>query len=487
MLRALGAVLAVGLLPVAASGAGPDLADLTAATADSLRPGKAATLTIDQCVAIGLSTSRTIRIADLEIERVDYSRAETLGQLLPSVQFGASYNRMLAKQVAYMNMEGFGNLGGMGGGNDTDDTAAAASRSSGSSAEKGIKMGLDNSWQVGFSASMPLIAPQLWQSLALSDSRILRSVEQARQSRLELVNQIKSACYALLLAEDSRRVIAESYDMARLTHQIYSAQFEAGAASDYDVLRTSVAMKNIEPELMQAEVAIKRARLQLQILMGLDTQVEISVAGSLTDLSADMYQRVLSLNHDYTRNPSLALQDIDIAIADRTVKVQRAAYLPTLALTANYNWTSSSDGSPFRNFRWNPYSIVGVTLSVPLFEGTQRVQRVRQARVQANELRLQRETLENSIAMQVDLAIDNIAVNVKQIASCDESVKQAERAHDIMQQSFEVGAAAYLDLRDSELALTRSRLSYYQALYNYLVALSELDLLQGKPELSTVQ
>ena len=48
-----------------------------------------------------------------------------------------------------------------------------------------------------------------------------------------------------------------------------------------------------------------------------------------------------------------------------------------------------------------------------------------------------------------------------------------------MERSFEIGAASYLDLRDSELALTRARLAYYQAIYNYLVAGSELELLQG--------
>ena len=48
-----------------------------------------------------------------------------------------------------------------------------------------------------------------------------------------------------------------------------------------------------------------------------------------------------------------------------------------------------------------------------------------------------------------------------------------------MQQSFEIGAASYLDLRDSELSLTRARLARFQAIYNFLVAHSELELLLG--------
>lgn len=56
--------------------------------------------------------------------------------------------------------------------------------------------------------------------------------------------------------------------------------------------------------------------------------------------------------------------------------------------------------------------------------------------------------------MQVDLAKDNINKNVKQIASSSNGVEQAEKAYLIMEKSFEIGAASYLDLRDAELALT---------------------------------
>lgn len=128
--------------------------------------------------------------------------------------------------------------------------------------------------------------------------------------------------------------------------------------------------------------------------------------------------------------------------------------------------------------------MIGLTLSVPLFEGGQRYSRIKQARIQADEMKWQRENLVRSINMQVDLAIDNIQMNVKQISSCAESVRQADKAHDIMKRSFEIGSASYLDLRDSELALTQSRLAYYQSIYNYLVANSDLELLLGNADLS---
>ena len=164
-------------------------------------------LTLDECLRIALSESPTVKIADMEVQRMDYSKRDVIGQLLPTIDFGATYNRMVAKQVMYMNLGAFGGAGG--------DDAEGGQAASETKKDEGIKMGLDNSYSMGFTASLPLIAPQLWKSLQLSDSQILLAVETARQSRQNLVDQVKSAYYAYLLALDSRKVIQESYDMAR--------------------------------------------------------------------------------------------------------------------------------------------------------------------------------------------------------------------------------------------------------------------------------
>ncbi len=460
-----------------------------AALQETTSPSDTLTLSLDRCISIALSDNPTIKVADMEIERVDYSKKEVIGQLLPSISFGATYSRTLAKQVTYMNMDAFKGLGGGSSSSASSEEGTESSEqqqqssSSSSSGSSGIKMGLDNSYSVGFSASLPLIAPQLWKSLKLSDSQILQNVETARKSRLSLINQVKTAYYTLLLAEDSYNVIQESYENAKFNHDVYNKKYQVGAASEYDVLRSSVALKNIEPELMQADIAIKQARLQLQILMGMDVSVPIKATTTLADYEKTMYEQTMAINRAIDDNTDLRMLDIQTRTLRDALSIQQMSLLPTLALTANYNWTSMTNGTPFKDMKWNPYSTIGLTLSIPIFEGGQRYSRIKQAKIQVEEMKWQRENLERSINMQVDLAVDNIHMNVKQIASTSESVKQADKAHNIMEKSFEIGAASYLDLRDSELALTRARLAYYQSIFNYLVAHSELELLLGNADI----
>lgn len=441
-------------------------------------------LSLDQCIAIALDENPSIKVADMEVKRVDYSKKEIIGQLLPSISFDANYSRTIEKQVAYMNMDAFKGLANMGSetGAEGEDTSGkqATSKSTG---DGGIKMGLDNTYSMGFSAAMPIVAAQLWKSLNLSDKQIMQNVESARKSRISLVNQVKNAYYTLLLAEDSYNVVKESYENAKFSHEVYQKRFKVGAASEYDVLRTSVTVKNIEPQLEQSKIAIKQAQLQLFILMGMDSNVPFKTTAKLSDYEGTMYDNTLSLSRSIAENSDLRMLDIQTETLKDALTVQKMAWVPTLALTANYNWTSSTNGTPFKNIKWNPYSTVGLTLSVPIFQGGQRYNRIKQASIQVDEMKWQRQNLERSLQMQVDVAIDNIQMNVKQIASNAESMSQADKAHQIMEKSFEIGAASYLDLRDSELALTRAQLAYYQSIYNYLVANSNLELLLGNADL----
>ena len=175
-------------------------------------------------------------------------------------------------------------------------------------------------------------------------------------------------------------------------------------------------------------------------------------------------------------------------MARQNVTLKKFAWIPTLAVTYNVNWNALSNGNALKNQDFNPYSTVGLALQVPIFSGGSKYFGVKQAEVQLKELSFQRENLVNSLNMQVDLAIDNINKQVRQIEASEQGMRQASKAYEIMQKSFEIGAATYLDLRDSELANTSAQLAYLQSIYNYLVSTSELDMLLGKDQtyISTV-
>ena len=285
-------------------------------------------VTLDECIRIALNDNPTIIVADMEIQRVDYSKKQTLGQLFPQVNFTANYNRTLAKQTMVMMDQEF-------------------------------KVGTDNQHSVGFQGSLPIIVPSLWKSIKLSDTQILQNIEQARSSRLSLVNQVKNAYYALLLARDSKRVIEANHNTALLNADIFEKQYEIGVASEYDKTRARVAATTLEPSILDAENSITALKLQLKVLMGMDVAVDIEPVETLDDFKAQMYENTLRVDTSLVNNTNLRQLDLQTDYLKQALKVQKMSWAPTLNGTINYMWNSMSNGSPFKNFNWNPYSQAG--------------------------------------------------------------------------------------------------------------------------------
>ena len=358
-------------------------------------------LSRQECVSIALQDNPTIRVADLEVKRMDYSKRETLASVFPNIDFSGAYQRTIKLQTVSMNMGG---------------------------QTQQFKMGTDNNWNFGFSASMPLVNAQLWKAIQISDTQILSAMEDARASRLDLVNNINKAYYALLLADASRNVIKANYDIAKMN------------------------------------------------LMGMDHEVTVMPNITLKDMQREMYGYHLGTERDLSQNTSLRTLDIQTKMLKQSLTAKKFAWIPTLGISYNMNWNAMSSGNALKNQQFNPYSNIGIALQVPIFNA------VKQAQVQVKEMTFQRENLVNNLNMQVDLALDNLNKQVKQISSSEQGMKQAQKAYDIMQKSFEIGAATYLNLRDAEVANTSAQLSYLQAIYNYLVSTSELDTLLGKED-----
>ncbi len=448
-------------------------------------------LDMDKALTIALSESPTIQVADIEVQKKDYSKRETIAGLLPKIDASASYQRAIKKQRMFMSGKAFDMGAMMGeylgplyeamgvpfpggdGSGETEDTS-----------NEGFEVGLDNTYSMGFSASLPIIAPQLWKSVEITAIDVQNAMEAARSSRLSLINEVQKAYYNVLLCQDSYAVLRSQYDNAKLNAETYANQYKQGTASEYDVLRSEVAVRNIEPTLLQAENAVKLSKLQLKVLMGIDVDIVIVINDKLDNYEQDMYHVTMSIDRSLDNNTDLRQLDLQTKMLQKTATLQKFAYIPTLAAQFSYNWISMSDGGMFDNFRFNPYSTVAVALNIPIFSGGSRYYKVKQAEATVAQMGFQRDNLERALNMQVEAQLDAITKSIKQIDSNKLGVQQAEKAYNIMQKSFEIGSATFVTLNDAELALTRARLAYSQAIYDYLAGVSDVKKLLGTTDIS---
>ena len=424
-------------------------------------------LNLSKALEIALSENPTIKVADKEIEKKKYAQKGSYAALFPQINFAADYNRTLKKQVMYM--DGFD----MGSTKIPEGTEVP-------DMSKGIEVGRDNNWSLGFNASMPLVNASLWKSLSISALDVELSIEQARSSKISMVNQVKKSFYGVLLANDSYRVFKESYDNAMENYLDIKKKYEQGTVAEYDLIRADVTVKNSEPNMLQALNSLTLAKWQLKALLGMNLETEINCEGSLVDFETELFADFLSTDTTLAENTDLKQIDLQTEQLKKTLMMQKFDYLPTLSLTGLYQWTSMNNDFKFRDYQWNPYSMIGVSLSIPIFSGGSKYHKIKQTQVSMQQMDLQREDTKRNLQLAIKQYIDNMNTCIKKFDAAQKGVEQANRGYLIAQKRYDTGAGTLLEMNDAELALTQSKLNFNQSIYDYMVAKSDLEKVLGQ-------
>ena len=103
----------------------------------------------------------------------------------------------------------------------------------------------------------------------------------------------------------------------------------------------------------------------------------------------------------------------------------------------------------FKDYMWNPYSMVGLSLSIPIFSGGSKFYKIKQTRNSIEQLSLQREDTQRNLQLAIQQYIDNMNTCVKRFDASQKGVEQAERGYMISQKRYDTGAGTLLEMNDS--------------------------------------
>ena len=419
----------------------------------------ALTLTLEQALQIALSESPTIKVAEQEIEIKRYAKQESYSSLYPRFDATAQYQRVIEKQTMSM---------GIGGQTQT------------------IKVGSDNSFNGGVTASMPVVNAQLWESLKVSVADVVLSIEKARSSQIDMIEQVSKAYFSVLLAKESQVVYQRVYDNAVENNKNIKKRYDVGSVSEYDYISSNVSVQNAVPNLIEAQNSVVLALWQLKALLGIDLKKNIDVVGSLADYETQMNYAHTLEQLDLSNNSSLKQLAIQEKMLESALKITKLANVPTVSINAAYLYTAlGNDGQFFQGKAWNPYSYAGVQLNIPIFAGLQRRAATRQANLNLSNLKLQRENAERQLQVAVVQSLNNMQTNVKKFSAAAATVGQAKRGYDIAVKRYEVGRGTLVDVDNSQLQLTQAELGRNSAIYNFLVAKISLDKILGNHEVKS--
>ena len=168
--------------------------------------------------------------------------------------------------------------------------------------------------------------------------------------------------------------------------------------------------------------------------------------------------------------------DYNVRIANESLRVARAGYMPTLAVNGGYSWDKAGIGE----VQEDDWSVTG-TVSWNLWDGGATDAAIKTAR--ANIRIAEEQLLQSREMVELEVRQDYLDVLAakEQIRATEASVAQAEEAYKIATVRYSSGVGINLDVLDAELQLNTARTNYITALYNYNIGLATLEHAMGIP------
>ncbi len=297
--------------------------------------------------------------------------------------------------------------------------------------------------------------------------------EQLRLYRQAVYRDVVTSYHDVLLSRELSRMALENRAQKLRHLDEATRKFNAGVATDYDVLAAEVAAENTQPEVIRTENGIRMAREKLRFLLAMESD-EVDVIESLEVPTAD---RSLPANFEQAfqlagkKRPELADLQLRLRIYDELVTIANAENKPRLDLKggAGWHWASLNDPGPAQDAdgaAWN----VGLYVTFPFFDGLRTSGKVAQAKSELRTKQIEETKLLESIALEVRQAEFSFREAAEILKALSGTVKQAERLLQMAEKGYEFGVKIRLEVDDAQLNLLLARSNLARARRDYRVA-----------------
>ena len=296
-----------------------------------------------------------------------------------------------------------------------------------------------------------------------------RFVYQEQLAEIEL--QVRSAYYTAALATELEAIALAALDQAQGFLGQQRLRFEAGSASELEVLRADVSTENLRPQVIEARNAAELATLNLKRLIDLPLTQRVQLTTPLAaPAPGDTMPREAEVAAT-TRRASLLSAERLVSIREQQVRIARGSFLPQIALSGTYGG---------QLFPQRPFDIGGeswardvsatIGVQIPIFSGFRRQAELAEARIGVTQARLEAAQLREAVQLETEQARGERERALASIAARQRTVDQAQRVHDLTVLRYESGLATQLEVSEARLALLQARTNVAQAIADYYIA-----------------
>lgn len=407
-------------------------------------------LTLGEAINLAKKNNSDYILAKLDKIKADKLVSEVYSEnLVPTLTLSSRYTRSIKKQT--INIFG-----------------------------QNIELGSDNSLITSFDVSepIPFLGTPVFNGIRIAEYYSKLQEENISQIESKINGDVKKSFYNVLLLKEVINLNKQSITNAQENLRVVEARYKAGVALEYDYIRAKVQVETLKPQLTQSENNLQIAKKLLKNTIGLKDEQDIDVSGSLIYDSTEVWGSMDNLIKNISeKNVTVRQLKLTKKINEQLVDVDYANYLPKFYLFGQYQiQANENDGRSISNYRFfnSVVAGIGLTWDLNLFRNSYKEE---QSIIEVKKTEEQIVKVKELLKTQTESVVLKLEDAKNRIQSQSEVVITAERGYELAKVSYKNGVLNQIDVVDAELALSQTKLAYIQAIYDYLIARTELEQL----------
>ncbi|KGE84877.1 hypothetical protein IX84_30925 [Phaeodactylibacter xiamenensis] len=448
---------------------------------------QAVQMSLDDAIDYALENSLTIKDAQIAIADAEEQIVERRSSGLPQVNGSLNYQHYLAvpRQPLPEGFDIFGLFGQVLAVDLYDQLSnqtqmavdESFSGNGGGGGDEGIAFFLRNNFTAGIDVNAMIFDGSFFVALKAARAYRQYTLRDFATTQREVENAVIEAYLPVLLVQESIELLEKN--IKNLEQLLFETRelYKAGFAEQLDLDRQELSLSNLRIErenlVRQKEVSLTN----LKYTIGFPIDQPLVVSDDLDAMTIEA-EALLSEEASPASRPEVALIDQAIRMNELNIKLNQAGYLPSLnafgAVQQQYQ------GDDFQSGFWAPSAYVGLSMSVPIFDGLNKKAKIQRARLDLEKARNQREELVRGISLEVANAQTNFRNASSRLNSQQNNLDLAERIYETAQVKYREGVGSSLEVTQAEQSLYTTQSNYMQALYDVLQSKARLEMALGK-------
>lgn len=296
----------------------------------------------------------------------------------------------------------------------------------------------------------------------------------------DVIENVKKAYFGVLVNRERIKLGQSNLSRVDTLLKETKALYEAGFAEKIDVSRIQVQRNNTYTQLEQSIAAYQVSEQILKLQMGMPMTYSLALSEHLTDLNPESQVNQLLLAEPLDR-VEVGQLETNIELAQLDLKNNQVQYMPTIDFNGNVRRSGAGNefNRVFNSQNWFGSSLIGISMSIPIFDGFAKAARIQKNRVQINQLENQKLFLTESIQNELFTAKINLKNDFDLLQVQEENVALAQEVYRVAKVKYQEGVGSNLEVVEADAALVQAEINYLAALYDGLISKVELERALG--------